>query len=199
MGQEFLPAPVAKLGTPVCRTGLSATYRPGRGTIHRALDEGINYFFYLGIDNQMVRTLRETIGPRREQYVLATGSCNWIVGQPPLRKTLERRQRQIRTDYIDLFHFQPKFATELLRDGTLDAAMIRYSAGNRGGRRSTSSPTCRILTRLWSANGNPLAVAFAASPRVSRASTIGWNVLSLRAQPAPSRRLPDGTDQSSAI
>jgi hypothetical protein len=46
MQQDFLRAPLGKLGTPVCRLGLSATYRPGRVTIHKALDEGLNSFSF---------------------------------------------------------------------------------------------------------------------------------------------------------
>jgi len=105
MPRDFLRAPLARLGTPVCRIGLSATYRPGRETVHRALDEGLNYFQYFGFDRHMTSVLRESIGPRREQYVLATGGYNWIVWHEPLRQTLERRLRQMRTDYIDIFHF----------------------------------------------------------------------------------------------
>ena len=105
MQQDFLRAPLAKLGTPVCRVGLSATYRPGRITVHKALDEGLNYFLYFGFDNHMVRVLRDNIRSQRERYVLATGGYNWIVWHEPLRRTLERRLRQMRTDYIDIFHF----------------------------------------------------------------------------------------------
>jgi predicted aldo/keto reductase-like oxidoreductase len=105
MPRDFLRAPIARLGTPVCRIGLSATYRPGRRTVHRALDEGLNYFLYFGFDNHMTGVLRDHLGSRREQYVLATGACNWIVWHEPLRRTLERRLRQMRTDYIDIFHF----------------------------------------------------------------------------------------------
>jgi hypothetical protein len=36
MDSDFLHAPLGKLGTPVCRVGLSATYRPGREAIHKA-------------------------------------------------------------------------------------------------------------------------------------------------------------------
>jgi aryl-alcohol dehydrogenase-like predicted oxidoreductase len=105
MEQDFLRAPLGKLGTPVCRLGLSATYRPGRATIHKALDEGLNYFFYFGFDTQIPAVLREVIPSRREQYVLATGAYNYIFTHQNLRRTLERRLRQMRTDYIDVFHF----------------------------------------------------------------------------------------------
>jgi aryl-alcohol dehydrogenase-like predicted oxidoreductase len=105
MQQDFLRAPLGRLGNSVCRLGLSATYRPGRATIHKALDEGLNYLFFFGIDGQMTSVLRDAIGPRREQYVLATGAYNYILGHQNLRRALEKRLRQAGTDYIDVFHF----------------------------------------------------------------------------------------------
>jgi aryl-alcohol dehydrogenase-like predicted oxidoreductase len=105
MTPDFLRVPLGKIGTPVCRVGLSATYRPGRETVFKALDEGLNYFLYFGFDRHMTSVLRETIPARREQYVLATGAYNLIWGHQNLRRTLERRLRQLRTDYIDVFHF----------------------------------------------------------------------------------------------
>jgi aryl-alcohol dehydrogenase-like predicted oxidoreductase len=90
---------------PVYRLGLSATYLPGRKTIYRAIDEGINYFFYFSIDRQMIRVFKEVLKNRREQFVIATGAYNFIMGYPNLRKTLEKRLRQLHTDYIDIFQF----------------------------------------------------------------------------------------------
>ena len=104
MQQDFLRAPLGNLGTPVCRLGLSATYRPGRATIHKALDEGLNYFFYFGFDTQMPAVLRDAIRGQRDRYVLATGAYNYIFAHQNLRRTLEKRLRQMRTDYIDVFH-----------------------------------------------------------------------------------------------
>jgi aryl-alcohol dehydrogenase-like predicted oxidoreductase len=120
MQQAFLRAPLARFGTPVCRIGLSATYRPGRETVFKALDEGLNYFMYFGFDSQMTSVLRETMVGRREQFVLATGGCNWILFHRPLRQTLEKRLRQMRTDYIDVFHYfgitRRKHFTQQVRD-----------------------------------------------------------------------------------
>jgi len=128
MPRDFLRAPLAKLGTPVCRVGLSATYRPGRRTVHKALDEGLNYFLYFGFDSHMTGVLRDRLGSRREEYVLATGAYNWIVWHEPLRRTLERRLRQMRTDYIDIFHFfgvtRRKHFTPRVRD---ELAAVRQS------------------------------------------------------------------------
>jgi aryl-alcohol dehydrogenase-like predicted oxidoreductase len=105
MMQDFLRGPFGKIGSPVCRIGLSATYRPGRETVFKALDEGLNYFLYFGFDNHMTSVLRETVSARRDQYVIATGAYNYIWRHQNLRRTLEKRLRQIRTDYIDVFHF----------------------------------------------------------------------------------------------
>lgn len=102
---SFTHTVLGSTGIPVCRLGLSATYRPGKETIHRALDAGLNYCFAYGIDGQMVRTLREVFASRREHCVLATGAYNLGFGHPNLRRTLEKRLRQFRTDYLDVFLF----------------------------------------------------------------------------------------------
>lgn len=105
MERDFLHCPLGKLQTPVFRVGLSATYRPGRKVLHKALDEGLNYLFFFGIDTQMVGLVRETISKRREQYVLATGAYNFIFGAQDLVKTLEKRLKRTGAGYIDVFHF----------------------------------------------------------------------------------------------
>lgn len=89
----------------VSRLGLAATYRPGKRAIYKAVDEGVNYFFWFNIDTQMVKVLRDILQSRRENYVVATGAYNLIFGHPNLRRTLEKRLRTLNTDYIDVFHF----------------------------------------------------------------------------------------------
>ena len=133
MPQEFLRTPLGALGTPVCRIGLSASYRPGRQTIFKALDEGLNYFFFYGFDTQMTGALRDISPARRDQVVLATGAYNYIISHQNLRRTLEKRLRQVKTDYIDLFHFlgvtKPAQLTPQVRD---ELAAIRASGLVRG-------------------------------------------------------------------
>jgi aryl-alcohol dehydrogenase-like predicted oxidoreductase len=102
---DFLVAPLGKLGTPIFRLGLSASYRPGKDAVFAAVDAGVNYFFYFGFDTHMTGALRDAIRGRRERFVLATGGYNWILWQSNLRRTLESRLRQMRTDYIDVFHY----------------------------------------------------------------------------------------------
>lgn len=89
----------------VFRLGLSATYRPGTAAIREALDAGVNFLFCFGWDRQMIRIVREMSAAQREQCVIATGAYNYIWAHQDLRKTLEKRLRQLRTDYIDIFLF----------------------------------------------------------------------------------------------
>ena len=105
MDHNFAHTTLGSTGLEVHRLGLSATYRPGRKTIHRALDAGINFFFGFGIDTQMIKTMREILQTDRERYVVATGAYNLLIGHPNLRRTLEKRLRQFRTDYLDVFMF----------------------------------------------------------------------------------------------
>jgi aryl-alcohol dehydrogenase-like predicted oxidoreductase len=102
---DFTHTTLGSTGIEVHRLGLSATYRPGRGTVYRAIDEGLNFFFCFGFDSQMIRVLRDLFKTRREDLVVATGAYNLLWGHPNLRRTLEKRLRQLGTDYIDVFLF----------------------------------------------------------------------------------------------
>ena len=183
MVQEFLRAPLAKFGTPVCRIGLSATYRPGRKTVFKALDEGINYFMYFGFDSHITSVLRETIQGRREKFVLATGGCNWILFHRPLRRTLEQRLRQMRTDYIDIFHYfgitRRKYFTPEIQD---ELQAIRESGLVRGVSISTHD---RGFAAELAANGklDSIMVRYNAAHRGAE-SEIFPRFVDLPAQPA---------------
>lgn len=102
---DFLTTGLGKIGTPTFRLGLSASYWPGQDTILAAVDAGVNYFFYFGFDRQMTRTLPDVIRGRRERFILATGGYNWLLWRSNLKRTLEQRLRQMRTDYIDIYHY----------------------------------------------------------------------------------------------
>ena len=92
-------------GLKVFPLGLSTTYWPGKKTVYTAVDEGVNLFFGFGIDHQMFSVMRDVVKTNRQKFVLATGAYNYLFGYQNLRKTLERRLRQFRTDYIDAFLF----------------------------------------------------------------------------------------------
>ncbi len=105
MTEDFTHAILGKTGIRVHRLGLSASYRPGKKTVHKALDEGINYFFCYGFDSQMTKVLRDVGKSGRQNFVIATGAYNLLVGHPNIRRTLEKRLRQLGTDYIDVFMY----------------------------------------------------------------------------------------------
>ncbi len=120
MSQGFTHTVLGNTGIPVHRLGLSATYRPGKKVVYKALDEDLNYFFFFGFDNQMVKVLREVLRQRRENIIVATGAYNLLWGHPNLRRTLEKRLRTLRTDYIDVFLFlgvtQEKHFTDQVKE-----------------------------------------------------------------------------------
>ena len=124
MEQDFTHTTLGRTGLKVHRLGLSATNRPGKKTIYRALDEGINYFFAYGFDTQMMGTLRDVFKANRDKYVIATGAYNLLVSHTNIRRTLEKRLRQLRTDYIDVFLFLGVMKPKQLRDEVM-SEMIR--------------------------------------------------------------------------
>lgn len=101
----FQLRPFGSTGISVTPLGLSASYFPGKKAIYAAVEEGINLFFAFGFDMQMMRTLRELIPSRREKLILVTGAYNYIWWAQNARKTIEKRLRQLNTDYIDSFLF----------------------------------------------------------------------------------------------
>jgi aryl-alcohol dehydrogenase-like predicted oxidoreductase len=105
MEQDFLHTTLGCTGRPIFRVGLSASYRPGVRAVRRALDEGVNLLFCYGFDSQMTAVIREIPASTRGDITIVTGAYNLIWGYPNLRKSLERRLRQLRTDYIDVFLF----------------------------------------------------------------------------------------------
>jgi aryl-alcohol dehydrogenase-like predicted oxidoreductase len=105
MKKDFTHTVLGKTGLEVHRLGLSATYRPGQKTVYKALELGLNYFFCYGFDTHMTKVLRDVFKINRDKYVVATGAYNLLVGHLNLRRTLEKRLRQLGTDYIDIFQY----------------------------------------------------------------------------------------------
>ena len=105
MNQDFTHTILGKTGLKVHRFGLSATHRPGRKTVQRAIDAGMNYFFCYGFDTHLTKHLCALPPSERQKLVISTGAYNLIWFYPNLRRTLEKRLRQLGTDYIDVFLF----------------------------------------------------------------------------------------------
>ncbi len=103
MTTDFLHTTLGSTGIPVHRVGFSASYRPGTRTVERAIDDGLNLLFCFGLDTQLLSVVRKIPAAKRRELCLVTGAYNMIWWQPNLRKSLEKRLRQLGTDYIDVF------------------------------------------------------------------------------------------------
>jgi aryl-alcohol dehydrogenase-like predicted oxidoreductase len=103
MSDDFKYAILGRTGMKVFRLGLSATYRPGRDAVRNAIDAGINFLFCYGFDTHMTSVLRDVLKTRRQSLVVCTGAYCLLVMHLNLRRTLEKRLRQLGTDYIDVF------------------------------------------------------------------------------------------------
>jgi len=92
-------------------------------TVYAAAEEGINLFFAFGFDLQMTRSMRELMMSHRERYTLVTGAYNYIWWAQDVRKAFEKRLRQFKTDYIDVFLFmgvmKPEEFTPRVREDLL--------------------------------------------------------------------------------
>ncbi len=120
MPDDFLHTTLGKTGMPVFRLGFSASTRPGKHTVQRAIDDGANYLFWYGFDTHMTSALRELPASSRERLVIATGAYNLIWFRQDVRRTLEKRLRQIRTEYIDVYLFLGVMKPEQLPASVLD-------------------------------------------------------------------------------
>ena len=69
---------MGKAGPTVCRLGLSASYWPGKKTVYKAVDEGINVFFCFGTDKQMTSVLRDVLRRDRQKHYVVTGAYNLL-------------------------------------------------------------------------------------------------------------------------
>lgn len=124
MEHNFTHTTLGNTGIEVYRLGLSGTYGADKAIICKALDAGINYFFCDGFNSRMTTLLRDVLKKNRENYIIATGAHNLLWSHQNLRQTLEKRLRQLNTDYIDVFlflslpdetHFTEKTREELCR------------------------------------------------------------------------------------
>jgi hypothetical protein len=97
VSSDFLHPTLGRTGPGVHRPGLSASYRPGRDTVHGAIDEGLNCFFCFGLDSHMSSVLRDRVGRDREKFTIAVRA-------------------------IGISTHDRKFAGALAQRGTLDAS-----------------------------------------------------------------------------
>ncbi len=120
MQDDFAQTTIGATGIKVHRLGLSATNRPGKKTVYRAFDAGINYFFAYGFDTQMLSVLKDLFRSRRDELVIASGAYNLLIAHTNLRRSLEKRLRQLGTNYLDVFLFLGVMKEKQLPDDVLE-------------------------------------------------------------------------------
>ena len=118
MSEDFSHTVLGATGIKVHRLGLSASYFPGKKTIYRAIDAGMNLFFGFGMDLQLTATMRDVLRRNRDHFIVATGAYNLVWGHPNIRRTMEKRLRQFGTDYFDIFMFLGVMKGKELKDST---------------------------------------------------------------------------------
>lgn len=99
---NFLHTTLGRTARRVFRLGLSGSYCKDDATLRAGIEAGMNYVFLYRWHRRTVRVLREILPGNREKYLVATGVANlgnWLV-----RHALENYLRDLRTDYIDVFH-----------------------------------------------------------------------------------------------
>lgn len=207
----FSETTLGRTGIPVRRLGLSASYWPGRKTVYHALDAGLNFFFCYGWDVQMTRVLRDTFRTRRQELVVATGAYNLVWGYPNLRRSLEKRLRQLGTDYIDVFLFlgvlkpkqyPDKITEELCRfreEGKVRAIGLSCHDRQFAGRLATQGTLDSLMIRYNAAHRGAEADIFpqlaAHDPGLISYTATRWNYLLRRPRAWPkSDRIPTAGD-----
>ena len=123
--RDFLQTELGSTGLKVHRLGLAATYRPSLEAIRYGIEQGINYFFCYGFDTHITKTFRNLAPSERQRLVVSTGAYNLLIWYPNLRRTLEKRLRQLGTDYIDIFMFLGVNKPEHLKD-EVRSELIRF-------------------------------------------------------------------------
>ncbi len=100
MPADFLVRDVPALKKTLFRLGLSGSFGLDEAGCREAL-ERIRYLFWFPSMKGLTPALRDALRRDRERYVVATGP---FLGHFPgwVRKAVERRLRELRTDYLDV-------------------------------------------------------------------------------------------------
>ena len=99
---DFLHTTLGRTARRVFRLGLSGSYCRDEVTVRAGIEAGMNYVFLYRWHRHTVRVLREVLPGNREKYLVATGVAN--LGKWIIQRGLENYLRDLRTDYIDVFH-----------------------------------------------------------------------------------------------
>jgi len=101
MNDGFFFRNIPVLGKRVHRYGLSASYGLDEAGVRAGLERGANYIFWSPAKKFLKTVIKDTVMPRREQYVLCTGPVlGYFAGS--IRRATEKALRASGSDYIDV-------------------------------------------------------------------------------------------------
>jgi aryl-alcohol dehydrogenase-like predicted oxidoreductase len=190
IGTDFLHRDVPKLGKRVHRLGLAGSHGIDDAGIRAALDAGVNYLLFTR--STMVPALRDAAKRDRERLVIATGP---MLGhfRFTIRSAAEKRLKDLRIDYIDVFQLfwagtmsavNERTLDELSRlkeEGKIRAIGISIHDRPRAARLAVSSPIDLFMLRYNAAHPGAEAEVFPhlaeRNPAVVAYTATSWRKL----------------------
>lgn len=129
MSETFTRRFVPALGREVHRMGLACNYGLDASGFDAAMERGVEYVFWTGLRTGKVRpALVRALAARRERLVVAAGATIGLLGGS-VRRAAERLLRELRTDYLDVFHLFWVGTTSSWGARTVDALEELRAAG----------------------------------------------------------------------
>jgi predicted aldo/keto reductase-like oxidoreductase len=140
------PAPLGKSGLKVTPLGLGCGVLDAN-VYQKAVDAGINYFHCLPYGQEtFLELVGKAVKPVRSRVVLACGGNQG--NKKDLLEQVEKRLKNLGTDYIDLFYLTSKHKPEAITDELMEALRAAKQAGKiRAGALSTHG-LAAIVPRL---------------------------------------------------
>lgn len=118
---DFTHRTLLPLDRPVHRLGLALNYGIDARGFDVGVERGMNFFFYTQLRTKaLLPSLRRVLRARRESFVVATGPSVAYFGGS-VRKGVEKRLRELETDYLDVFQLFWLGVGSAWNEGTIDA------------------------------------------------------------------------------
>jgi aryl-alcohol dehydrogenase-like predicted oxidoreductase len=165
--QDFVYKDVPAMKKRLHRLGLAPGYGLDEAGIRRALERGMNYLYFMGLNPMAVRrslpAFKDALTRDRERYVVAAGPTLGYFGGS-VRRSAERALKSLGTDYIDIFQLNWLGVTsswtdatvgELVKlkdEGKVKALGISIHDRERAGKLAASSPLDVFMIRYNAAH-----------------------------------------------
>jgi aryl-alcohol dehydrogenase-like predicted oxidoreductase len=162
--EDFTHRTLLPLGRPVHRLGLALNYGIDARGFDVGVERGMNFFFYTQLRTKaLLPSLRRVLKARRESYVVAAGPSVAYFGSS-IRSGVEKRLRELETDYLDVFQLfwlgvgsawtegTIEALTRLRDEGKVKAIGISIHDRKRAGALAESSPLDLFMIRYNAAH-----------------------------------------------